>query len=83
MDEPDKAMFHPELYNKSYQAFLQSALNINPRLQKVELPPREEGFGHANWYFRVINPFLPLLHRPTFYKLVSSSIQTSELGYNG
>ena len=76
MDEPDKAMFHPELYNKSYQAFLQSALNINPRLPKVELPSREDGFNHASWYFRVINPYLPLLHRPTFFKLVCSSSRT-------
>jgi hypothetical protein len=70
MDEPDASVFHPQLYNKSYQAFLQSALNINPRIEKVELPSREEGFTYADWYFRVLNPYLPLLHKPTFFKLV-------------
>ncbi len=70
MDEPDASVFHPQLYNKSYQAFLQSALNINPRIEKVDLPSRDEGFTYADWYFRVLNPFLPLLHKPTFFKLV-------------
>jgi hypothetical protein len=70
MDEPDSAVFHPQLYNKSYQAFLQSALNINPRIEKVELPSRDDGFTYADWYFRVLNPYLPLLHKPTFFKLV-------------
>ncbi len=70
MDEPDSTVFHPQLYNKSYQAFLQSALNINPRIEKVELPSREDGFTYADWYFRVLNPYLPLLHKPTFFKLV-------------
>jgi hypothetical protein len=70
MDEPDSAVFHPQLYNKSYQAFLQSALNINPRIEKVELPSKEDGFTYADWYFRVVNPYLPLLHKPTFFKLV-------------
>jgi TolA-binding protein len=70
MDEPDSAVFHPQLYNKSYQAFLQSALNINPRIEKVELPSRDDGFTYADWYFRVLNPYLPLLHKGTFFKLV-------------
>jgi hypothetical protein len=71
MDEPDASSFHLQLYNKSYQAFLQSALNINPRLDKVELPAREEGITYAEWYFRVINPYMPLLHKPTFMRMVS------------
>jgi hypothetical protein len=71
MDEPDPSVFHPQLYNKSYQAFLQSALNINPRIEKVDLPPRSDGLMYAQWYFRVINPYIPLLHKGTFMKLVS------------
>jgi len=74
MDEPDASVFHPQLYNKSYQAFLQSALNINPRIEKVDLPSREEGFTYADWYFRVINPYLPLLHKPTFFKSVCQKL---------
>lgn len=71
MDEPDASVFHPQLYNKSYQAFLQSALNINPRIEKVELPSSSDGLMYAQWYFRHINPYLPLLHKGTFIKLVS------------
>ena len=70
IDEPDAPSFHSQLYNKSYQAFLQSALNINPRLDKVELPEREKGITYAEWYFRVINPYMPLLHKPTFMRMV-------------
>lgn len=66
MDEPDSTVFHPALYNKSYQAFLQTSFNINPRIEKLDLPPREEGITYATWYFRVINPYTPTLHKPTF-----------------
>jgi hypothetical protein len=71
MDEPDASVFHPQLYNKSYQAFLQSALNINPRIEKVELPSRSDGMMYAQWYFRAINAYLPILHKGTFMKLAS------------
>lgn len=70
MDEPNSADLHGQLYNKSYQAFLQSALNINPRIEKVDLPQRADALTYAVWYFRVLNPYMPLLHKPTFMKLV-------------
>lgn len=70
MDEPDSSVFHPQLYNKSYQAFLQSAFGVNPRMEKVDLPSRTEGLTYAQWYFRVINPYCPILHKPTFMRLV-------------
>jgi hypothetical protein len=71
MDEPDPSSgFNPQLYNKSYQAFLQSALNLNHTIEKVELPARQEGMTYAEWYFRALNPYMPVLHRPTFFKLV-------------
>ncbi|CAD6442322.1 1372462d-66d2-49c4-9ec7-ec9edaf1685d [Sclerotinia trifoliorum] len=70
MDEPDSSVFHPQLYNKSYQSFLQSAWNVNPRIDKVELPSRSDGLTYAQWYFRVINPYCPLLHRGTFMRLL-------------
>jgi hypothetical protein len=72
MDEPDPSVFHPQLYNKSYQAFIQSAMNVNPRIEKVDLPDRADGLTYAEWYFRVLGPYLPVLHKPTFFKLVSS-----------
>ncbi|KAI9814705.1 MAG: hypothetical protein M1832_005704 [Thelocarpon impressellum] len=65
MDEPTNAIFETGLYNKSYQSFLQSAHNVNPKIEKVDLPPRSEGLTYAQWYFRVINPFLPILHKPS------------------
>ncbi|KAH9215146.1 fungal-specific transcription factor domain-containing protein [Leptodontidium sp. 2 PMI_412] len=71
MDEPKDSQFKPELYNKSYQSFLQTALNINPRIAKVELPERGLGFQYADWYFRALNPYTPLLHKPTFMALLA------------
>ena len=71
MDEPNPSVFHPQLYNKSYQSFMQTALNVNPRMEKVDLPSREEGMTYAQWYFRVLNPYTPLLHKQTFLKIVS------------
>lgn len=76
MDEPDPTMYHPQLYNKSYQAFLQSTLNINPRIDKVDLPSREDGITYAQWYFRVINPYLPVMHKQTFMATVCYYLNT-------
>lgn len=58
------------LYTKSLQSFLQSAMNVNPLLSTVELPAREDAFTYAEWYFLMIFPFLPVLHKPTFMALV-------------
>lgn len=72
MDEPDTSSgYRSALYNKSYQAFLQSTLGVNPKLQNVELPGRDKGFQYVEWYFRALNPYMPLLHKPTFVRLVS------------
>jgi hypothetical protein len=68
--DPNASDFPPQLYNKSFQAFLQSALNVNNRIEKVDLPSREEGITYAQWYFRVINPYAPILHKGTFMSLV-------------
>ena len=70
MDEPESSVFEPELYNKSYQSFLQTALNVNPKIEKIDLPPRNEGLTYAQWYFRALNPYLPILHKPTFMNTV-------------
>lgn len=70
MDEPDPNSPHPSLYNKSYQAFLQTSLGVNPKLDKVKLPERDEGITYAQWFFRVINPYLPILHKGNFMALV-------------
>jgi len=72
MDEPHKSTFHTRLYNKSYQSFIQTALNINERIEKPDLPNRRDGLSYTEWYFRTLNPYVPILHKPTFVKLVSS-----------
>ncbi|KAG8412610.1 hypothetical protein J3459_015827 [Metarhizium acridum] len=71
VDEPPTAA-DPSvpLYNKSVQAFLRSAMRVNPAVQ-VELPTRENAFIYAEWYFITVASFMPLLHKPTFMKLVS------------
>ncbi|KAI9801854.1 MAG: hypothetical protein M1833_002168 [Piccolia ochrophora] len=71
MDEPTPSLYQPGLYNKSYQSFLQSALNVNPKIEKADLPPRNEGLTYATWYFRVLNPYCPVLHKPTLLTLLT------------
>jgi hypothetical protein len=75
VDEPPRdAKATQPLYNKSLQAFLQSTMNVNPPLENIQLPPREEGFTYSEWYFLMIFPFLPVLHKPSYMKLVSSPL---------
>ncbi|KAK4249004.1 fungal-specific transcription factor domain-containing protein [Corynascus novoguineensis] len=72
MDEPPPGTpIGSPLYNKSAMAFLQSALNINPPLTNVELPAKMEAFRYAEWYFLMIQPFLPILHKPSFMQLLT------------
>ncbi|KAH6669576.1 fungal-specific transcription factor domain-containing protein [Halenospora varia] len=70
LDEPDPSRPQAPLYNKSYQAFLQTTLNVNPKIPRPDLPSKEEAFQFSDWYFRMINPYMPLLHRPSFEKLL-------------
>lgn len=73
MDEavPGKEPGSP-LYNKSLMAFLQSTLGVNPKLKDVELPSRHDAFTYSEWYFLLVFPFMPVLHKPSFLKLVST-----------
>lgn len=72
MDEPPPGTpIGSPLYNKSVMAFLQSVLNINPRQGDVDLPSRQDAFTYAEWYFLMLSPFLPILHKPSFLQLVS------------
>ena len=73
VDEPLTPIFQMGLYNKSYQSFLQSSLGINPRLDEVKLPPRDDANEFIGWYLRVLNPYLPILHGPSFRRLVSAA----------
>ncbi|KAG5982555.1 hypothetical protein E4U55_001742 [Claviceps digitariae] len=70
VDEPPSDM-DPSmpLYNKSVQAFLRSTMGVNPIVQ-VDLPTRQNAFMYAEWYFISIGCFMPVLHKPTFMKLL-------------
>ena len=71
-DEPDMSRTKTQpVYNKSYRAFVQTAFGTSPKLNKVELPPRSEGMNYAHVYFRLTNPYLPIVHKPSFMTTVS------------
>lgn len=68
MDEPSAATRgKAPLYNKSEQAFIQSAFGVNPPMQ-VELPPKADAVAYANWFFVMMGSYLPVLHKPTFMR---------------
>jgi len=80
MDEPPPGTpIGSPLYNKSVMAFLQSVLNVNPRLESVDLPSRQDAFTYAEWYFLMVSPFLPILHKPSFLELVRHSLVPADL----
>ncbi|UQC87578.1 uncharacterized protein CLUP02_13095 [Colletotrichum lupini] len=66
---PDAKDAQP-LYNKSLQSFLQSSMNINPTVN-IELPSRSDAFTYSEWYFLMIWPFLPVLHKPSFMNILT------------
>jgi hypothetical protein len=70
VDEPPPASNGAgPLYNKSVQAFLQSAMGVNPPVH-ADLPARNDAFTYAEWYFLVMSSYIPVLHKPSFMKLV-------------
>lgn len=71
VDEPDPSLVGAQpVYNKSYRAFVQTAFGTSPKLKQVELPPRSEGLNYAHVYFRIVDPYLPLVHRPSLLATV-------------
>lgn len=71
MDEPADPLNAPvPLYKRSFQAFLQSTYKINPIVQ-IQMPSRQDAFTFCDWYFLVFAPFFPLLHKPTFMRMVT------------
>ena len=70
MDEPPPdAQVAENLYNKSVQAFLQSVMNINS-VPDAHLPIRKDAFQYSEWYFLMVHPFLPVIHKPSYMNLV-------------
>ncbi len=59
------------LYNKSLRAFLRSTTGNNPTPEEIELPSKTDAVRYSEWYFLMIWPFVPVLHKPSFMALVS------------
>lgn len=55
----------------SYKRFLDLALNRIPNIREPPLPATQaECEQYATWYFRSINPYAPVLHKPSIMELV-------------
>jgi hypothetical protein len=68
----DLAEFIPEDTSDSgtsYQNFLDRAF-VEQQKKAPQLPAWETGKVYAEWYFRSIQPMLPILHKPDFMKLL-------------
>lgn len=55
----------------SYRTFLAHALGKSNPVNAPPLPSFEELTFYADWYFKSIQIFVPVLHRPEFLKLIS------------
>lgn len=71
LDEPNPSDYEKKpMYNKSYYAFILTAFSAKPKPEEVGLPSREEAMKCVEWFFKVVNTYLPVLHRPSFMTLV-------------
>ncbi|KAK5987028.1 Asg1-like protein [Cladobotryum mycophilum] len=68
-EPPEDAQISAPLYNKSLQSFLHSSMK-NPNVE-VSLPTRDNAFTWAGWYFGAVSIFIPLIHKPTFMRLLT------------
>ncbi|KAL9000990.1 MAG: hypothetical protein Q9169_000474 [Polycauliona sp. 2 TL-2023] len=72
LDEPNPSDDENKaLYNKSYYAFILTAFSAKPKPEAVGLPSREEAMKCVEWFFKVVNVYLPVLHRPSFTQLIN------------
>lgn len=61
---------NPEASATSYQTFLTHAFGGLQPAQRPDLPNFEQCKIFAEWYFRSIQQFIPLLHKPDFMQLL-------------
>jgi len=61
--------------DETYGSCLSTVFNINPNVPKPELPHKEEGMQYINYFFMISHPYLPILHRPTFVRMVSPNAE--------
>ncbi|EPE09805.1 transcription factor [Ophiostoma piceae UAMH 11346] len=72
--EPEPSVIYHEptgLYNRSLGSFLRSSMNVNPPLN-VDLPSRSDAFEYSEWFFLMLHPFVPILHKPSYMALLTS-----------
>lgn len=79
MEEPAPGFQATEpFYNKSLFSFVQSVMHKQPP-PPIELPSKDEAFQYSEWYFVMIFPFVPVLHKPTHMRLVRDAISFPSL----
>lgn len=61
------------IYNKSLQSFYNSVAKVNPPIE-APMPSREEAFSYSGWYFGMVGVFIPVLHKPTYFALVNTTL---------
>lgn len=66
---PPGAPLATPLYNKSLQSFYNSVAKVNPPMD-APLPSREDAFNYSEWFFVMVGGFMPVLHKPSHFKLV-------------
>ena len=69
----------PQQYNRSYTSFIASTFDGASASLQVELPVKEHGLLYAEGYLRMLNAFLPILHKPTFLTLVRPWMHSAAL----
>ena len=61
----------PYLSAMSYQTFLSHAFSKSQQTYQPPLPSHDLCKVYAEWFFRGISVFAPILHKPHFFKLMS------------
>lgn len=67
---PSGTPYNTPLYNKSIQSFYNSVYKAQPPIE-APFPSREEAFSYSEWYFIMASSFVPVLHKPTYLKLLT------------
>ena len=55
----------------SYQTFLKYAFSQSAQVNKPNLPKHQNCTLLAEWFFKTVQPFIPIVHKPDFMKLLS------------
>ena len=71
----DLPTFDSPVYDRSYRSFVATAHGIQPRLQNIKPPSRQQAFNLALQQLHTIGAFIPVLHKPSLEELVSQMIQ--------